>query len=373
MKIKQKLPAILPSGYLLRLDKYIIKKFLTTYIFMITLIISIAIVFDINEKIDKFMSNHASLKEIVVNYYFNFVPYYTNLFSPLFVFLAVIFFTSKMANNSEIIAILSNGISFKRLMRPYMFGAMIIAILTLIFSSYIIPPSNKVRLKFEHTYIDTHRNKTSDNNIQFMVAKGTIAYFGSFDLTSNTGYNFSLDHFDSLQLTSRLTAQTIRYDSAYHWTAENYQIRQFKGIKEVVTKGSSIDTTLQIVPQDFVVATTDQQQMSSPQLRRHIQKQQERGMGNIQPFQIEYHSRFASAMSAFILTLIGASLSARKVKGGMGMNIGIGLALSMAYIISMTISSSFAVSGAVSPLIAAWIPNILFTAIAIYLYRKAPN
>ena len=363
----------LPSGYLLRLDKYIIKKFLTNYVFMITLIISIAIVFDINEKIDKFMNNHASLKEIVVNYYFNFVPYYTNLFSPLFVFLAVIFFTSKMANNSEIIAILSNGISFKRLMRPYMFGAMIIAILTLIFSSYIIPPSNKIRLKFEHTYIDSHLNKTSDNNIQFMVDKGTIAYFGSFDLTSNTGYNFSLDHFDSLQLVSRLTAQTIRYDSAYHWTAENYQIRKFKGIKENVVKGSSIDTTLQIIPQDFVVATTDQQQMSSSQLRRHIQKQKERRMGNIQPFQIEYYSRFASAMSAFILTLIGASLSARKVKGGMGMNIGIGLALSMAYIISMTISSSFAVSGAVSPLIAANIPNIIFTAIAIYLYRKAPN
>lgn len=365
--------SISPS-FLFRLDKYIIKKFLSTYIFMITLIISISVVFDINEKIDKFMSNKAPLKAIVFDYYVNFVPYYANLFSPLFVFLAVIFFTSKMANNSEIIAILSNGVSFKRLMRPYMIAAFIIALFSLIFGSYIIPPANKVRLKFEQTYVNPNMGKTSDYDIQFMVAKGTIAYFGNFDLKTNTGYNFSLDHFDSLQLVSRLTAEYIKYDSAYRWSAERYQIRKFDGVKETTETGSYLDTMLQIVPNDFIVVTTDdQQQMTSTQLRRYVKSQKERGMGNIQPFQIEYHSRFASAMSAFILTLIGAALSARKVKGGMGVNIGIGLALSMAYILFMTVSSSFAVSGAVSPMVAAWIPNFIFALIAIFLYRKAPN
>ena len=356
-----------------RLDWYIIRKFLGTYIFMIALIISIAVVFDVNEKIDKFMTNNASLKQIIFDYYLNFIPYYTNLFSPLFVFLAVIFFTSKMADNSEIIAILSNGIGFRRMMKPYMVAALVIAIFTFVFGGYIIPPANATRIEFERTYVDPKKRKTGDRDIQFQVGPGTIVYFGNFDMRSKTGYNFSIDHFDSLQLVSRLTAQSIRYDSAYQWTINNYQVRQFEGNKETITRGNSIDTTLRIVPNDFIIANTDQQMMTSPELRRYVKSQKERGMGNIQAFQIEYHSRIANVFSAFILTLIGASLSAKKVKGGMGLNIGIGLGLSMAYILFMTVSSTFAVKGSMSPFIAAWVPNIIFTLIAMFLYRKAPN
>jgi lipopolysaccharide export system permease protein len=356
-----------------RLDWYIIKKFLGTYVFMIILIISIAVVFDINEKIDKFMTNNASLSDIIFDYYLNFIPFYTNLFSPLFVFLAVIFFTSKMANNSEITAILSNGISFKRLMKPYMISALVIALFTFIFGSYLIPPANATRIKFEQNFVDPRKKKVGDRDIQFKVAPGTIVYFGNFDVASNTGYNFSIDHFDSLQLASRLTAQSIRYDSAYQWTINNYQIRDFDGLKETITQGTTMDTTLQIVPDDFINANTDQQMMTSPQLRQYVKSQTERGMGNIQAFQIEYHSRIASVFSAFILTIIGASLAARKVKGGMGFNIGMGLVLSMGYILFMTVSSTFAVKGGMSPFIAAWIPNIIFIVIAFYLYKKAPN
>ncbi|HBX21938.1 MAG TPA: hypothetical protein DEF88_16010, partial [Porphyromonadaceae bacterium] len=330
-------------------------------------------VFDINEKIDKFMTNNASLKEIIFDYYLNFIPYYANLFSPLFVFLAVIFFTSKMANNSEIIAILSNGISFKRLMKPYMMAASVIAIFSFVFGSYVIPPANASRINFENTYVDPRQRKVGDTDIQFKVGEGSIVYFSSFDIPSSTGTNFSMDHFDSLQLVSRLTARSIRYDSLYRWTIQDYQIRNFDGLQETITKGESIDTTIQIVPNDFIIAKTDQQMMTSPQLRHYITSQKERGMGNIQAFQIEYHSRIASVFSAFILTLIGAALSARKVKGGMGLNLGIGLALSMGYILFMTISSSFAVKGGMSAFVAAWIPNIFFTAIAFYLYKKAPN
>ena len=356
-----------------RLDWYIIRKFLGTYIFMIALIISIAVVFDINEKIDKFMTNNASLNEIIFDYYLNFIPYYTNLFSPLFVFLAVIFFTSKMANNSEIIAILSNGIGFRRMMKPYMVAALVIAIFTFIFGGYIIPPANATRIEFEQTYVDPRKKKTGDRDIQFRVGPGTIVYFGNFDMKSRTGYNFSIDHFDSLQLVSRLTAQSIRYDSAFQWTIHNYQVRNFNGNIETITQGSSVDTTLRIVPDDFIIAKTDQQMMTSPRLRHYVKSQKERGMGNIQAFQIEYHSRIANVFSAFILTLIGAALSAKKVKGGMGLNIGIGLGLSMAYILFMTVSSTFAEKGSMSPFIAAWIPNVIFILIAIFLYRKAPN
>lgn len=361
------------NKYIKRLDWYIIKKFLGTYVFMIVLIISIAVVFDINERIDKFMTHNATLQGVIFDYYLNFIPYYTNLFSPLFVFLAVIYFTSKLANNSEIIAILSTGISFKRFLRPYMISAFVIGILTFVFGSYIIPEANAVRIEFEQNFIDPRKKKTGDRDIQFKIGPGTIVYFGNFDMASSTGYNFSIDHFDSLNLNSRLTAQSIRYDSAYQWTIRNYQIREFDGINETITTGTSIDTTLQIVPNDFIIAGTDQQMMTSPQLRGYVRSQKERGMGNIQPFQIEYHSRIAMAFSAFILTIIGASISARKVKGGMGLNIGIGLGLSMAYILFMTISSTFAIKGGMSPFIAAWIPNIIFSGIAFYLFKRAPN
>ena len=361
------------NKYIRRLDWYIIKKFLGTYVFMILLIISIAVVFDINEKIDKFMTNNATLEGIVFDYYLNFIPYYTNLFSPLFVFLAVIYFTSKMSNNSEIIAILSTGISFRRFLKPYMMSAFIIAVFTFIFGGYIIPKANATRIEFEHTFVDPRKKKTGDRDIQFKVGPGTIVYFGNFDLASNTGYNFSMDHFDNLNLNSRLTAQSIKYDSAYNWTIRNYQVREFDGLIETIHTGSSIDTVLQIVPNDFIIASSDQQMMTSPDLRNYIKSQKERGMGNIQPFQIEYHSRIAMVFSAFILTIIGASISARKVKGGMGLNIGIGLALSMAYILFMTVSSTFAIKGGMSPFIAAWIPNIFFSGIAFYLYKRAPN
>lgn len=278
-----------------------------------------------------------------------------------------------MANNSEIIAILSTGISFRRILKPYMISAFIIAIFTFVFGSFIIPEANATRIEFEHTFVDPRKKKTGDRDIQFKVGQGTIVYFGNFDLASNTGYNFSLDHFDSLNLNSRLTAQSIKYDSAYNWTIRNYQVREFDGLIETITTGSSIDTILQIVPNDFIIASSDQQMLTSPDLRNYINSQKERGMGNIQPFQIEYHSRIAMVFSAFILTIIGASISARKVKGGMGLNIGIGLALSMAYILFMTVSSTFAIKGGMSPFIAAWIPNIFFSGIAFYLFKRAPN
>lgn len=354
------------------LDKYIIRKFLGTYVFSILLIISIAVVFDINEQLDKFLKNDAPLKAIIFAYYMNFIPYYVNLFSPLFVFISVIFFTSKLADNSEIISMLAAGMSFKRLMKPYMISAAIIALASFLLTGFIIPPANVVRIKFQNKYI---KNKavTYAENIQVQIEPGVIAFFKRYDDRDKMGSSFSLDKFENKELVSRLTARTIQYDSAYHWTVNEYSIREFQGMKEHISSGSKLDTTLTIVPGDFLISSNDFEQMTTPQLHKHISRQKDRGIGNIQSFEIEYHKRFASIASAFILTLIGAALSSRKVKGGMGLNIGIGLLLSVSYILFMTVSSTFAVSGLVSPLIAAWIPNVIFIGIAAFLYRKAPN
>ena len=308
-----------------KIDFYIIKKFLGTYIFAILLIISIAVVFDINEKIDDFIN--APLKEIVFDYYVNFIPYYANLFSQLFTFIAVIFFTSKLADNSEIIAMLSSGISFKRLMVPYMVSAAIISSLTFTLNSFVIPPANKTRIEFQNKYVS---NKKVDYaaNVQLQVSPGVIAYINRYDDNLKTGYRFSMEKFEGKSLKSKLTAESIRYDSAYHWIARNYTIRDFDGMNETFRKGSRLDTIITIAPSDFLISRYDAELMTTPELNSYIKKQKERGASNVKPFQIEYEGRIASIFAAFILTSIGMSLSSRKVKGGMGVNIGIGLILS---------------------------------------------
>ncbi|MDR0866368.1 MAG: LptF/LptG family permease [Candidatus Symbiothrix sp.] len=354
------------------LDWYIIKKFIGTYFFAILLIISISVMFDFNEKLDKFIRNSAPTHAIIFDYYLNFIPYFANLFSPLFVFIAVIFFTSKLADNSEIIAMLSSGISFKRLMRPYMISAGLIAGMTFLLNSYVIPPANITRIEFQNTYVRDKRVISSEN-VQLEVEPEVIAYFDRFDSDTRTGYRFSLEKFEGKELKSRMTAQQIVWDSAYHWTVKDYMIRNFVGMKEEITTGQSIDTTLTIIPSDFMISIYDSEQMTTPQLKKYIDRQKKRGIGNIQLFEIEYHKRYSMALAAFILTIIGASLSSRKVKGGMGFNIGIGLLLSFSYILFMQVSSSFAISGLVSPFIAVWIPNVVYTFIALYLYTKAPR
>lgn len=355
-----------------RIDWYIIKQFLGTYVFAILLIISISVVFDINEKIDDFLKPEVTMKAIVFDYYLNFIPYFANLFSPLFTFIAVIFFTSRLADNSEIIAMLASGMSFRRLMLPYGISAGIISVVSFILNAFIIPPSNKTRIDFQNKYIK-NKAATYARNVQLEVEPGIFAYFDRYEARSNMGYRFSLEHFDGKRLVSRLTANSIKYDTLYHWQVIDYMIRDFDGMREYITQGSRLDTTLTIVPSDFLISVNDAETMTSPELYTYISRQQKRGIGNIQTFEIEYHKRYATIMAAFILTAIGASLSSRKIKGGMGLNIGIGLALSFSYILFMTITSTFAINGYVSPMVAAWIPNILYTFIGIYLYQKAPR
>ena len=365
-----------PSRYLKILDCYIIRKFIGTYFYSIALIISISIVFDINENLAKFTQYHAPLKAIVVDYYMNFVPYFANLFSPLFVFIAVIFFTSKLAGNSEVISMLAAGVSFKRLMRPYMISAALISVMTFFLGAYVIPKGTVVRQNFEILYKNRKKN-TAAENVQLQVGKGVIAYIQHYDNNRKKGYGFCLDKFEDKKLVSHMTASEIQYDtisdSKYHWKARNWRIRQLKGMRETITSGSVKDTTIMMEPADLVYSKGQQETFTSPQLRDYINKQIDRGSGNVVQYEVEYHKRIATSFASFILTTIGLSLSSRKRKGGMGLYLGIGLALSFTYIMLQTVSSTFAINADTPPMLAAWIPNIIFTVVAYFCYRKAPN
>ena len=347
-----------------RLDRYIIGKFIGTYFFAILLIISISIVFDVNENLSKFTEYHAPLKAIVFDYYMNFVPYFANLFSPLFVFIAVIFFTSKMAGNSEIIAIMAAGVSFKRLMRPYMLSCVLISIMSYYLSAYVIPHGTVIRQNFESLYKNNKKN-TSADNVQLQVSPGVIAYIQHYDNKMKRGYGFCLDKFENKKLISHMTAIEIQYDTIadekYHWKAYNWKIREMRSMKEKITSGLNLDTLITMEPTDLVYSKGQQETFTSPELKEYISKQIDRGSANV----VRYQS--------FILTIIGLSLSSRKRKGGMGMYLGIGLALSFIYIMLQTISSTFAINAGTPAPLAAWAPNIIFAFVAYFCYRKAPN
>ncbi len=351
-----------------KLDAYILKKFLGTYFFAIILILAIVVMFDVNEKLDGFLK--APFEETIFDYFVSFLPYFANQFSPLFVFIAVIFFTSKMAGNSEIIAILSSGVSFKRLLVPYMLGATVIAILTFALSNYIIPPTNVDRINYTNKYVKNKKVVTG-TNIQLQVQPGVVAYMARYDATSKMGFRFSLDKFEGKTLVSRMTAQSIMYDTLYNWTVKDYMIRDFEGMREKISSGTRLDTIIPIEPRDFLISKNDQETLTTPQLTDYIEKQKMRGVANIKAFEIEKERRYAMTVAAYILTLIGMALSSRKVKGGMGVNIGIGLVLSFSYILFSTVTSSFAVSGVTSPFIAMWIPNVIYLIIGIVLYKRA--
>ena len=361
--------------FLKRIDTYLIGKFLGTYFFSIILIISVAVVFDYNDNIDKLTQNGAPWKEIAI-YYLNWMPYYANLFSSLFVFIAVIFFTSKLAGNSEIIAMLASGMSFKRLLRPYMISAALIAIVNFYLAAYLIPNGNIIRMEFERAYKNKRVN-TSAVNVQLQVGPGIIAFMQSYDNLSKRGYGFTLDKFEDKKLVSHMTANIIQYDtisdSRYHWKAINYKIRTLKGLREHIQTGIEIDTTIMMEPLDLVYTSDQQETFTSTELKRYISKQQERGSSNVVQYEVEYHKRIATSFASFILTIIGVSLSARKRKGGMGLYLGIGLALSFTYIMLQTVSATFAINAGAPPMLAVWIPNILYVFIAFFCYKQAPN
>ncbi len=356
------------------LDIYIIRKFLGTFIYSITLILIIAIIFDISEKIDDFIEHEAPMKAIVVDYYLNFIPYFGVLFSSLFTFISVIFFTSRMAYRTEIIAILSSGISYRRLLWPYFLSALLIASTSYYFYDFIIPQANKKRLAFEEKYIRGTPHNYTNRNIHKQIEPGVFVYMQSFSNYLNTGFKFSIEKFDGKELKYKLLSDNIQWDSTKSkWVISNYMIREIDGINERISRGTKLDTSLTITPEDFRRRENAIEAMDYYELRDFIAEQKLQGSEDVIISEVERHKRISVPFSTLILTLIGVSLSSRKVRGGIGMHIGLGLGLSFSYILFLQFSSQFAIGGLVNVITAVWIPNIFFALIALYLYKVAPK
>lgn len=352
-----------------KIDFYIIKKFLGTFFYAIALIISISIVFDVSENIDDFMSKDVPMRAIIFDYYLNFIPYFANLFSGLFTFIAVIYFTSKLAYDTEIIAILCSGVSFNRLMRPYMVSAAVIVLFSYLLGNYVIPPANLKKVEFRNQYIGTRKDKY-ETNIHRQIEPGVFVFLESFT-PNDVGYKFTIEKFVDHQLVSKLTSESIKWDrEKKKWVIRNYFIRTLDGNKETIKQGLQMDTTLNMTPADYQVVDNIVETMTLPKLNTSITSLKLRGV-NTTEYEIEKHKRRASAFSAFVLTIIGVSLASRKIKGGIGFHLGLGLLLSFSYILFMQVTTVFTTSGMLDPWIAMWIPNIVYGGLAFYLYRRA--
>ncbi len=355
-----------------RLDIYIMRKFLGTFFLALGLIILVAVVFDFSERVDDFINNKAPLRLILTDYYLNFIPFFSNLFSYLFVFISVIFFTSKMSVHNEITAILSNGVSYRRMMVPYMASATLIALFSFVLSNYLIPFTSIKRLEFEMKYMDKAYG-SPERDIHKQIGPGVFIYVETFNPRSNYGSKFSMEKFENGELKSKMMAQNIMWDSiAKTWHIHDYWIREINGLKETITTGAVMDSALNLSPTEFNRNSNVVEAMTTPQLRRFAKLELSRGHGDVY-YDIEKHRRYAGPFAVFILTVIGVSLSSRKIRGGMGMHIGFGIALSFSYILFMQISREFARAGDLPAWLAVWLPNIVYALIAIGLYRTAPK
>lgn len=356
-----------------KLDLYIIRKFLGTFFYAIALLAVIIIIFDISEKIDDFLEKKPPLSAIIFQYYANFIPYFINLFSALFTFIAVIFFTSKLAANTEIIAILNSGVSFKRLLRPYMLSALFLALLSFGLTNFVIPKTSKNMQNFQKTYLKSQKNN-NETNIHMQISPKVFAYVETFDAKSQKGFRFSLEKFNDSTMIEKLTSDNIQWDSiSGMWKLENWSKRIIKDKGEILTRGATMDTLLNMTPGDFTIDVEDAMYMDYRELRDFIEMEKLRGSSNLLKFQIEKHKRIAFPFATIVLTLIGVSLSSRKARGGIGFNLGVGITICFAFILFMQVTTVFATFGNLPPIIAVWIPNFLFGILALWLIRIAPK
>ncbi|MBQ8760009.1 MAG: LptF/LptG family permease [Bacteroidales bacterium] len=355
-----------------KLDWYILKKYIGTFFFAISLLIVIIIVFDVSENIDSFMKNEATLKEVVFHYYVPFIPYFINLFIYLFVFISVILFTSKMASHTEIIAMLSSGISFRRFLYPYVLGASMLAVFSFYLGNFLIPKTDTVRRDFKDKYIE-RLTKSSGSNIHVQIERGTYVYVGNFDIKKKIAYKFSVEKFENNEMTYKLIADKASFDTINgSWKLTNYVERSLYP-QETMNRGKTMDTIMKLQPRDLYNIKEEFEEMNLFEIRNHIKNLELKGADNMLPYEIEMHKRIASPVAIIILTVIGVALSSRKVRGGIGLHIGIGIAIAFSYVLFMEFSRVFALSGILSPMLAAWMPNIIFSIIGVYFLAKAPK
>ncbi|MDD2634718.1 MAG: LptF/LptG family permease [Bacteroidales bacterium] len=357
-----------------KIDIYIIKKFLGTYFLALFLIICVAVIFDVSEKMDDFLDKGAPMKSIIFDYYLNFIPYFANLFSALFVFISVIFFTSRMASKTEFIAMFSSGISLRRLLVPYLIAATIITGFSLFLGNYVIPEANKKRLEFQNTYFKGGGSKMGEFNIHRQIEQGVYFYVESYNRERNIGNRMTLEKFEGVKLVSKLNADMMIWDSINQtWILQNYYIRQFEPNKESLVSGLRTDSCFRLRPEDFESKLNVVEAMNRKELNEYIAEQRLSGTSAVISSEIEKYSRIAAPFATFILTIIGFALSVRKVRGGLGINIGVGLLLSFSYILFMRFSTVFALSGTFNAALSVWVPNLLYTIIAAVIYFTAPK
>lgn len=362
----------LTKRYLKIIDWYIINKYLGTFVFTLGIFLVIIIVFDISEKLDDFLKHDLGFWFIVTHYYFGFIPFYLNFLSPLINFIAVIFFTAKMADLTEIVPILSAGVSFNRFLRPYVVSSSVIFVVSLIFNVFIIPHTNRLKSTFERTYVNSG-NSEAKNETHMQLDKNTFVYVQSFDDAQHTGYQFSLEKFNKDSLKEKIMATRVVYDSLKRkWSMMDYSIRYVNGLKEKMVSGVKKDTVLDMQPIDFQTRN-DLDAMPMKELNTNIEKEKIRGTGIMVDLLYEKYYRFVYPLSAYVLTLIGVAMSSRKVRGGIGLPLGIGIFLCFTYIVIVQFSKVFALKGGLPPIIAVFIPNIVFGILGLYLLKKAPK
>ncbi len=354
-----------------KLDFYIIKKFIGTFLFMIGAFVIIAVVFDISENIDDLLQSEASLWEIIVDYYFNFCLYYGNLLSSFIIFLTVIWFTSKLAQRSEIIAMLSSGISYNRILRPYFIVSLSMIIISLAFGHYVVPLANKRKFEFEVKYLKEQLT-IQDKNIHREIEPGLIAYFQRYNPENLGGSNFSLEHWNEGKLTFKLLSSSANFKpETQSWSISNAQVRIFKDSTEQVCFKQKLDTVLEVRPEDFGLRSEIVATMNWSELNSFIDDQKLSGSGNVAKFELERENRTATPFSILVLTVIGVSIASRKSRGGIGFHLALAIIIGFIFIFVSRITAVSAMNLGVPSEIAVWIPNLLFGILAFILYKKA--
>ena len=355
------------------IDLYILRKFLGTFFFAMGLIILIVVIFDFSEKIDKFIDKNAPFNEIIFVYYLNFITYFVNLFSPLCTFIAVILFTSRMAFNTEIVAILSSGISFRRLLVPYLVGATLLAMLSIYLSNFLIPPANQRRLDFENTYV-RNPQRFRERDIHMQIRPGVFVYMESFNDRSQIGYRFSIEQMEEGRLSYKLMAETAGFDSLTgKWRIDQYNERFIDNRHEQLRFGDRRDTLLPFTPADFIHNLREMETLNYRELKEFIENERLKGSENLKFYEVEKYRRIAFPFSTLVLTFIGVALSSRKVRGGIGLHLGAGIALRFSFILFMQISTTLATNGNLHPMLSVWIPNIIYGLLGVVLLRMAPK
>jgi lipopolysaccharide export system permease protein len=353
-----------------QMDVYLIKKFISTFLFSILLMAMISCVIDYSEKVDSFVQKKTPILEIA-NYYKNFVPHIVALLFPLFIFIATIFFTSKLAYKSEIIAILAGGVSYTRFLRPYVIGAGFLCTVSLVFNHWIIPLANKQRIAFEDKYINDNNFKYASDNMHLGISKDTYVYLQNYSYSSNTGNHFTEEKIDGILLKEKLMANYVTYDTVKKiWHLHNVTIRKNDSAKESVTKLPELDKKYPFTPYDLNRTDAIKEALTTSELNDYVERERLHGRENLNFYYVEKHRRTAQPFAGFILTMIGVCIASRKIRGGSGLHLALGIVISAVYIMFLQVSTTFSTKANLSPFLAVWIPNFIFAVIAWFLYRR---